>query len=121
MRLNVFIDMAKEAGFVVEDFGTHIEIHHNELNQNLAVELDRFASLVAEHISTHFDKDVKRLDWLSNHAKEVLLDERRAASEICPDFRTKWELPTIMCSGPVGGYSSFRDGIDVLMEAEQHG
>lgn len=56
--------------------------------------------------------------WLEKNAKEVLLDPRRAASEICPDMRTKWEMPTLICSGPVGGHVTFRGAIRNAMRAE---
>ena len=60
-----------------------------------------------------------RYDWLEAHAKEVLLDPRRAASEMCPDMRTKWTIPVLICSGPVGGTVPFGEAIDIEMGKEQ--
>lgn len=61
-------------------------------------------------------KDALRFRALRDAAKEVLLHPGRANSEICPDLRTKWEIPTLICSGPVGGFLSFEEAVDIFME-----
>jgi hypothetical protein len=55
-----------------------------------------------------------RYDWMEANAKEVYLRPDRVNCEWAPDFRTKWEIPTLICSGPVGGTIPFGDAIDVL-------
>lgn len=60
------------------------------------------------------DVNAARYLWLEEHAKEVWVDPKRACSDICPDLRTKWELPVLICSGPVGGTVSFGEAIDIL-------
>lgn len=59
-----------------------------------------------------------RYDWLEANAKEVLLDPKRASCDWAPDMRTKWEIPTLICSGPVGGTIPFGEAIDVLRNKE---
>ena len=56
-----------------------------------------------------------RYDWLESNAKEVLLDPSRANCDWAPDMRTKWSIPTLICSGPVGGCVSFGEAIDIMM------
>ena len=58
---------------------------------------------------------VARYDWLEANAKEVYLRPDMVSCEWCPDIRTKWEIPTLICSGPVGGIVSFGEAIDVRM------
>jgi len=55
-----------------------------------------------------------RYDWLEANAKEVLLDPKRANCDWAPDMRTKWEIPTLICSGPVGGTIPFGEAIDIM-------
>jgi hypothetical protein len=59
-------------------------------------------------------EDVARWRALAASAKEELLDPHRAASEVAPDLRTHWVLPTLICSGPVGGHMTFAKSVDVL-------
>jgi hypothetical protein len=59
-------------------------------------------------------EDAARWRALAASAKEELLDPRRAASEVAPDLRTHWVLPTLICSGPVGGHMTFAKSVDVL-------
>ena len=66
------------------------------------------------------DVNAARYLWLEKHAKEVWVDPKRACSDICPDLRTKWELPVLICSGPVGGTVSFGEAIDIA-RGEQDG
>lgn len=54
-----------------------------------------------------------RYDWLESNAKEVLLRPDLANCDWCPDLRTKWEIPTLICSGAVGGTISFGEAIDI--------
>jgi len=55
-----------------------------------------------------------RYDWLEANAKEVLLRPDRVNCDWDPDIRTKWEIPTLICSGAVGGTIPFGEAIDVL-------
>lgn len=55
-----------------------------------------------------------RYDWLDANVKEVYLRPDLVSCEWCPDIRTKWEIPTLICSGPVGGMVPFGEAIDVL-------
>ena len=59
-------------------------------------------------------KDAERFRKLASIATEQLLSPARAASEICPDMRTHWVLPTLICSGPIGGHVSFAEAVDNL-------
>lgn len=61
-------------------------------------------------------QDAERYQWLKSQSKEQLLNPRGAASEFCADMRTHWKLPVLMCSGPIGGYLSFDDAVDMLRE-----
>lgn len=61
-------------------------------------------------------RDARRYRALRDAAKEVLLHPNRANSDICPDLRTKWELPILICSGPIGGFLSFDEAVDIFME-----
>lgn len=53
-----------------------------------------------------------RYTWLEANAKEVYLRPDMVSCEWAPDIRTKWETPTLICSGPVGGMVSFGESID---------
>lgn len=64
------------------------------------------------------DVNAARYLWLEEHVKEVWVDPKRACSDICPDLRTKWELPVLICSGPVGGTVSFGEAIDIMRNKE---
>jgi len=55
--------------------------------------------------------DAERYRWLRNKAREELLYPARAGGEV-PDLRTKWEVPMLICSGPVSGFRSFDEAID---------
>lgn len=59
--------------------------------------------------------DAARYRWLRNASKEVLLRPERAGYEILPDLRTHWQMPFLMCSGPVGGFVDFDAAIDAAM------
>lgn len=61
---------------------------------------------------------VARYEWLEANAKEVLLDPKRASCDWAPDMRTKWEIPTLICSGPVGGTIPFGEAIDIMRNKE---
>lgn len=61
-----------------------------------------------------------RYDWLEANAKEVLLRPDRVNCDWgAPDLRTKWEIPTLICSGPVGGTISFGEAIDIERKKKQ--
>lgn len=62
-----------------------------------------------------FEEDARRYAFLRENAKETYLHPNRVNSEICPDIRTKWEIPTLICSGPIGGFIEFDDAVDILI------
>ena len=64
-------------------------------------------------------EDAERYRCLKSQSKEQLLNPRGAASEFCADMRTHWKLPVLMCSGPIGGYLSFDDSVDILRAAQE--
>ena len=64
--------------------------------------------------------DAMRYRWLKSQASEELLNPRGALSEICADMRTHWKLPTLICSGPVGGYLDFDAAIDAARKQGEH-
>ena len=66
-------------------------------------------------------EDAARYRWLRSQASEKLLNPRAALSEICPDMRTHWKLPTLICSGPVGGYLDFDAAIDAARSQDKEG
>ena len=80
---------------------------------SLDASIDQCADDMFERLTPMFDA-ADRYTWLESVAKEVLLDPKRARCEWAPDMRTKWELPTLICSGPVGGHMTFTESIDVL-------
>lgn len=55
-----------------------------------------------------------RYDWLEANAKEAYIRPELVNCDWAPDARTKWEIPTLICSGPVGGTIPFGEAIDVL-------
>lgn len=59
-------------------------------------------------------KDAERYRWLRTMAREQLLNPKMASSEY-PDMRTYWRLPTLICSGPVGGFVEFDAAIDAAI------
>lgn len=61
--------------------------------------------------------DAERYRGLRQLAKEQLLNPSHAASEFAPDMRTHWVLPTLMCSGPVGGYVDFDEAVQIAIDA----
>lgn len=66
-------------------------------------------------------EDAARYRYLKSQASEQLLNPRAALSEICPDMRTHWKLPTLICSGPVGGYLDFDASIDAVRSQDKQG
>ena len=60
-------------------------------------------------------RDAERYRWLLMMAKEQLLNPKAAGSE-WPDMRTYWRIPTLICSGPVGGFIDFDAAIDAAMQ-----
>ena len=60
-------------------------------------------------------RDAERYRWLRMMAKEQLLNPKAAGSE-WPDIRTYWRIPTLICSGPVGGFIDFDTAIDSAMQ-----
>lgn len=61
--------------------------------------------------------DAERYRGLRELAKEQLLHPSRAFSEFAPDMRTHWVLPTLMCSGPIGGYADFDEAVQIAIDA----
>ena len=61
-------------------------------------------------------RDAERYRWLRMMAKEQLLNPKAAGSE-WPDMRTYWRIPTLICSGPVGGFIDFDAAIDAAIDA----
>lgn len=62
-------------------------------------------------------EDAERYRWLRDNAKEELLYPARAGGEV-PDLRTKWSMPTLICSSCIGGYMSFDESIDTARGKE---
>lgn len=59
-------------------------------------------------------EDLERFRWLAEQAKEELINPKSLNSEFGVDLRTYWKLPTLICSGPIGGFDDFRKSIDNL-------
>lgn len=59
-----------------------------------------------------------RYDWLEANAKEVYVRPGLVNCEWAPDNRTRWEIPTLICSGPIGGMMSFGESIDIMRKAK---
>ena len=86
-------------------------------------EVDNAAAIVAcvNFLRTHSAeiagalRDAERYRWLRMMAKEQLLNPKAAGSE-WPDMRTYWRIPTLICSGPVGGFIDFDAAIDAAMQ-----
>ena len=72
--------------------------------QNLRHELKQQKALIKELRRLREADAVKvaRYDFLEANAKEVYLNPKNVNCEWAPDLRTKWEIPTLICSGPVG-------------------
>ena len=66
-------------------------------------------------------EDAARYRWLKSQASEELLNPRAALSEICAGMRTHWKLPTLICSGLVGGYLDFDASIDASRYLDEEG
>lgn len=62
-------------------------------------------------------EDAARYRGLRDLAKEQLLYPQRAASSLAADMRTHWELPVLICSGPIGGYRDFDSAVDSAIDA----
>ena len=62
--------------------------------------------------------DAERYRWLRSKSKETLLNPKGAASEFLPDMRTHWQMPVLICSGPIGGYLEFDAAIDAAMKGQ---
>lgn len=56
---------------------------------------------------------IDRYRWLEANVKEAYVQPDRVNCEWAPDTRTKWEIPTLICSGPVGGMVPFGEAIDI--------
>ena len=62
--------------------------------------------------------DAERYRWLRSKSKETLLNPKGAASEFLPDMRTHWQMPVLICSGPIGCYLEFDAAIDAAMKGQ---
>lgn len=80
-----------------------------------------FAAPKAAPVAQGDAEDAARYRYLKSQASEQLLNPRAALSEICPDMRTHWKLPTLICSGPVGGYLDFDASIDAVRSQDKQG
>lgn len=69
-------------------------------------------------MTTENELDLKRFEWLVKNSSERLLKPRQN-SEFDLDLRTNWVTPTLICSGPVGGFTSMREAIDIEMQREK--
>lgn len=56
--------------------------------------------------------DQERFEWLVNNLKEEPLNPRAYSSEICPDLRLKYKLPTLVSYDSIGQTISLREAID---------
>lgn len=70
---------------------------------------DKSSALLAERNALR--ADAERYRWIRDNAKEELLYPARSGGEV-PDLRTKWSIPTLMCSNCIGGVRSFDESID---------
>ena len=81
-----------------------------------ASELAELAELRAEN--ARLKADAELFCGLRKLVREVLV--RHTPNPEMHDSRTKWELPFMYCSGPVGGYTTFdeavREAIDAAMK-----
>ncbi len=59
---------------------------------------------------------LEEYQWLLDNCTETYLYPNRASSEYFPDTRTRWEIPTLICSGPIGGHITLRKAIRIAME-----
>lgn len=64
--------------------------------------------------------DTQRLDWLEANLKEEPLNPRAYASELCPDIRLKYKLPTLVSYDCVGQRISLRRAIDIEIEKDEN-
>lgn len=68
----------------------------------------RMTNEMLEKASTHYR-------WLCDNVTEVPLNPSGFSSDICPDTRLKWELPTLVSTTCVGGMVSFDEAIVLAM------
>lgn len=83
--------------------------------QSLRHEIKQLKAVVKElrRLRKIDSEKVDRYDWIEANAKEVYIRPELVNCDWAPDIRTKWEIPTLICSGPVGGMMSFGESIDV--------
>ena len=88
--------------------------------QNLRHELKQQKALIKELRRLREADAVKvaRYNWLEENVKEVYVRPSMVNCEWAPDLRTKWEIPTLICSGPVGGMIPFGEAIDIVRNKE---
>ena len=54
----------------------------------------------------------RRYRRLRDMASETLVDPRNSHADLI-DTRTEWRLPTLICSGPIGGFNTFDEAVDI--------
>ena len=69
--------------------------------------------------TTEEQQDLARFAWLVKKAKEEYLHSKTLSSDF-PDMRTYWKIPTLICSGPIGGFIEFREAIDIAMKNDKN-
>jgi hypothetical protein len=89
-----------------------------EVWQDMQADYDRVYGLWQDTVKELAEarRDAERYRWLRDNAKEELLYPARANGDM-PDLRTAWALPVLICSGPVGGFLTFDEAIDIKLEA----
>ena len=96
--------------FNVGDSAPYMLVGRDENDLRAAVAAVNFLRTHSAEIAGAL-RDAERYRWLRMMAKEQLLNPKAAGSE-WPDMRTYWRIPTLICSGPVGGFIDFDTAID---------
>ena len=100
--------------FNVGDSAPYMLVGRDENDLRAAVAAVNFLRTHSAEIAGAL-RDAERYRWLRMMAKEQLLNPKAAGSE-WPDMRTYWRIPTLICSGPVGGFIDFDTAIDSAMQ-----
>ena len=100
--------------FNVGDSAPYMLVGRDENDLRAAVAAVNFLRTHSAEIAGAL-RDAERYRWLRMMAKEQLLNPKAAGSE-WPDMRTYWRIPTLICSGPVGGFIDFDAAIDAAMQ-----
>ena len=100
--------------FNVGDSAPYMLVGRDENDLRAAVAAVNFLRTHSAEIAGAL-RDAERYRWLRMMAKEQLLNPKAAGSE-WPDMRTYWRIPTLICSGPVGGFIDLDTAIDSAMQ-----